>query len=123
MDGATITDPNGRVSVITGVDVEAQNGVVHVINKVILPNLTTSVENLRTMDIEIYPNPASEVLNIRSTEPFSEIRIMNLTGKMVMQRNINSTNERIDISGFVPGIYFVNVRNEQEDSTSKIIVR
>jgi hypothetical protein len=35
--GPKITDPNGRVSNITGVDNEAQNGVVHVIDKVILP--------------------------------------------------------------------------------------
>uniref|UniRef100_UPI001430AE41 fasciclin domain-containing protein n=1 Tax=Maribellus sediminis TaxID=2696285 RepID=UPI001430AE41 len=37
--GASISDPNGRMSNITAVDVEAQNGVVHVIDTVILPDL------------------------------------------------------------------------------------
>ena len=36
---ATLTDPNGRVSNIIVVDVQASNGVVHVINKVLLPQL------------------------------------------------------------------------------------
>lgn len=36
---ATITDPNGRVSNIIVVNVQAANGVVHVINKVLLPQL------------------------------------------------------------------------------------
>ena len=35
--GASITDANGRVSNITATDVQATNGVVHVINKVLLP--------------------------------------------------------------------------------------
>jgi transforming growth factor-beta-induced protein len=37
--GAKITDANDRVANITTVDVEASNGVVHIIDKVILPPL------------------------------------------------------------------------------------
>jgi len=37
--GATLTDANGRVSNIIAVDVQAVNGVIHAIDKVILPNL------------------------------------------------------------------------------------
>jgi len=36
---ATLTDPNGRVSNIIVVDVQAANGVIHVIDKVVLPQL------------------------------------------------------------------------------------
>lgn len=36
---ATITDPNGRVSTIIVTNVQAANGVVHAINKVLLPQL------------------------------------------------------------------------------------
>lgn len=37
--GAKITDANSRVSNITAVDVQASNGVIHVIDKVLLPSL------------------------------------------------------------------------------------
>jgi uncharacterized surface protein with fasciclin (FAS1) repeats len=37
--GATLTDANNRVSKIVAVNVQAANGVIHVIDKVILPNL------------------------------------------------------------------------------------
>ena len=36
--GATLTDGNNRVSNIIAVDIQANNGVIHVIDKVILPN-------------------------------------------------------------------------------------
>lgn len=38
-DNATLTDPNGRVSNIIVVDVQASNGVVHAIDMVLLPQL------------------------------------------------------------------------------------
>ena len=37
--GAKLTDANGRISNIIAVDVQASNGVIHVIDKVVLPNL------------------------------------------------------------------------------------
>ncbi|KRO87226.1 MAG: hypothetical protein ABR90_05465 [Cryomorphaceae bacterium BACL29 MAG-121220-bin8] len=36
--GATLTDGNNRISKIVGVDIQATNGVIHLIDKVILPN-------------------------------------------------------------------------------------
>jgi uncharacterized surface protein with fasciclin (FAS1) repeats len=37
--GATLTDANDRISNIIAVDVQASNGVIHVIDKVVLPPL------------------------------------------------------------------------------------
>jgi transforming growth factor-beta-induced protein len=37
--GATLTDANGRISNIIAVNVQSSNGVIHVIDKVVLPNL------------------------------------------------------------------------------------
>ena len=36
--GATLTDGNNRVSNIIAIDIQANNGVIHIIDKVILPN-------------------------------------------------------------------------------------
>jgi len=38
-DGPTLTDSNGRISNIVVTDVQAANGVIHVIDKVVLPTL------------------------------------------------------------------------------------
>ncbi|WP_081997672.1 fasciclin domain-containing protein [Wocania ichthyoenteri] len=41
--GATLTDSNGRVSMIVVTDVQAANGVIHVIDKVVLPKLPENI--------------------------------------------------------------------------------
>ena len=53
--GATITDVNGRVSNIIVVDVQAANGVIHAIDKVILPQLPPTIVGaaLDTPDLSI----------------------------------------------------------------------
>ncbi len=53
--GATITDVNGRVSNIIVVDVQAANGVIHAIDKVILPQLPQTIVGaaLDTPDLSI----------------------------------------------------------------------
>ena len=122
--GAFITDPNDRVSNITVADIEAQNGVVHVIDKVILPDQNaTSIDEIRNADLSVYPNPADDILNIESSVQFSDIRIMNITGKTVLHRNAISNNEKIDVSSFTSGIYFVMVESDGSVNTRKIIIR
>lgn len=51
-EGATLTDANGRVSNIDVVDVQATNGVIHVIDKVVLPNLPNTLAG----KVSNYPN-------------------------------------------------------------------
>ena len=40
-DGGVLTDANGRTATIIATDIEAGNGVIHVIDRVVLPNLSS----------------------------------------------------------------------------------
>lgn len=53
--GATLTDANGRISEIIVTNVQAANGVIHVINKVVLPKLPQSIVGL-ALDTPILSN-------------------------------------------------------------------
>jgi hypothetical protein len=122
--GVSITDPNDRISYVTAADLEATNGVVHVIDKVILPDLNaTSVNDLNDADFSVYPNPADDILNISADSPIADVKMMNLTGKVVLHRSMLSSNERIDVSSYTPGIYFIVVENNGSVNTKKIIIR
>jgi transforming growth factor-beta-induced protein len=39
-DGGVLTDVNGRTATIIATDIQASNGVIHVIDRVVLPNLS-----------------------------------------------------------------------------------
>ncbi len=122
--GAKIIDPNGRISNITAADIEAQNGVVHVIDTVILPDQTaTGIEAFKENDLKLYPNPAKDYVNIDSNDFNGIIRISDSFGKIVFNSEINNTVKRIDLSEFQPGMYFIMPGDGKSFKTSKLIVQ
>jgi transforming growth factor-beta-induced protein len=123
-DGAKVIDPNGRVSNITAVDIEAQNGVVHVIDTVILMDLTpTNVKKLEEITFDFYPNPANGYITVRTDEIGSTLRIIDISGKMMRVEKVVNTSQRIDLNGLNAGVYFISVESEAKRITQKLIVR
>ena len=60
--------------------------------------------------INIYPNPASEILNVKvSNADAKQIRIFNSLGKSVYTTNVVSTNNQILVSKLTTGAYFVEI--------------
>lgn len=79
-------------------------------------------------EISIYPNPATEVLNIESNMSLakSKILVTNLLGKEILIINyklLNLNSLQINTSNLSKGIYLVNVVNENNTtSTHKIVI-
>ncbi|MFW6259939.1 MAG: fasciclin domain-containing protein, partial [Tangfeifania sp.] len=122
--GATITDPNGRVSNITAVDIEAQNGVVHVIDTVILPEQApTNIEDFGEMTMRFYPNPAVDKITVESDEIGGTLRLVDISGKLLLEKQIRQYSELVGLNDVKPGVYFLSLQNGSKVVTKKLIVR
>lgn len=80
--------------------------------------------------LEIYPNPAESSLTISYKSSGSaplKIRVYDENGKTVYTQEINEpggqVNQAISLSGYGPGIYFVNLEQGSQHETKKIIVK
>ena len=97
-------------------DLLAQNGVVHVIDAVIFgPDNVTENTILST---SVYPNPASEVLNITLSNASSKtiFEIVDLSGAIAQRGTLNTLTNSVDIKGLSAGAYALRVIDG--DSTS-----
>lgn len=74
--------------------------------------ISTGVNDVARMtDINLAPNPASDQLRIGSIVPVLTMRCSDVMGRTVsMERNNNT----VDVSALKPGVYFLEVRTEQE---------
>jgi hypothetical protein len=71
--------------------------------------------------IDLYPNPAEEVINISSDEKFNKINIYNDCGALALQ-SFPSTNEfNIDISDLLPGIYIIKAFSEKGETIKNFL--
>jgi hypothetical protein len=73
--------------------------------------------------IKIFPNPVSDQLKIESDlYLIKEIKIVDLPGKTVYQSKVNNKQSIIDINDLTPGIYFIQIVDEQKNVVNKKIV-
>jgi len=81
-----------------------------------------------SLDITVFPNPASELLNIsfaNSDKTIATVSILNTIGQEIYRQQVmDNNNLQIDISSLSPGAYFVNIVSTAEDSwTEKVIIK
>lgn len=75
--------------------------------------------------IRVYPNPADDFINISfSSETPLNAQILDATGKIVRSVQLNNSPQRMDLTGFNSGIYFIVLQNASTNySVQKFAVR
>lgn len=80
-----------------------------------------SVEENAISEISVYPNPASSVINI-AAEGMQNITIIDMTGRVVMSKDVNSNFETIDAEGFAKANYMVRIATADGVVVKNVIV-
>lgn len=88
-------------------DVTADNGVVHVIDAVLIQE-TNSTQSFELQRMEIYPNPSADFVYLKGIESGS-YRILNAGGQLVQKGNISGA---IETKLLPTGMYFLQIENE-----------
>ncbi|MBI9038382.1 MAG: T9SS type A sorting domain-containing protein [Bacteroidales bacterium] len=60
-------------------------------------------------NINIYPNPANDIINISSNEVINKIEIINLSGQILINSVENSRNVRLNMETFSSGVYLIKI--------------
>jgi uncharacterized surface protein with fasciclin (FAS1) repeats len=91
-------------------DLEADNGVVHVIDAVLVPTATNVLETA-AIEFSVYPNPAGNgVLNVQGAwESNASIQIWNAAGQLVQAVQTTQNQHVISTEGLSSGLYSVRV--------------
>lgn len=88
-------------------------------NAVKLTDLSTGISENNETGTAIYPNPATDVLNVISENAISKVEIFNIQGQLVKATNGNVTS--ISVSDMNSGVYFVKVTTDNGTATHKFI--
>ncbi len=127
--GYTISDfNNGFIATVDGHTPYGVKPFLTIRSASILEQLTlTSVEKTKNVNslVSLYPNPASELINIR-LEPSSGAKtcsIFDITGKQQQTFKLNAwqTEKVLDISDLLPGLYTLVISDYGNIITSRFI--
>ena len=114
-------------AMVTVADIPADNGVVHVISAVLLPQSITAVQDLSKSDfnIKVFPNPVSDQLNVNIFEEGvdeANVILWDVYGKMIKQWSWTQGSYQIDVQGMPTGNYFLEFRTNKGILQQQIII-
>ena len=85
--------------------------------------ICTSTLNGNISKFSMYPNPSSDYLFLNTSVKNSIISIFSLNGNLIKSYSVSSGLNKIDISFYIPGMYFVEVINNAGREYKKLIIK
>ena len=73
--------------------------------------------------MNIYPNPAQNILHVANIAEPSVITIHNIEGKLVVQREVNTNKITFNLNNFNAGLYLLKISNSSGTQIAKFIKR
>ncbi|MDW8272773.1 MAG: T9SS type A sorting domain-containing protein [Chitinophagales bacterium] len=84
-------------------------------------NFVSQILDFRSM---IYSNPEMSSLIVDSSKIIDEIKVADVTGRIVFARNqINLPKTTIDVSGLAEATYFIHIKTDTGKTTVKSFVK
>lgn len=125
--GSVIIDLTNGVMVnssnVTTPNLTSENGVVHVIDKVLIEDNTANIESLASDLIEIYPNPSSDYVTIKGTNGyFSNVSIIDAQGRNVLNAPLNIDTTTLEIQNLDNGQYIIQFEGSNSIVTRNLMI-
>lgn len=83
--------------------------------------IQNNIEDSKTNNLHLFPNPVTESLNISSKEIIDKIVIYDLNLREIKQFQLSTNQGKLDLSQFKSGIYIIELFGTQSNYVRKII--
>ena len=84
--------------------------------------IPVGIEDTKESNFRIYPNPASQLINIESGIEITGIKILNNSGQILLEEKLNVFNYQVDVSRFEKGIYYIGIKTKDIEAYKKITI-
>ena len=82
---------------------------------------TLAVDTFFDADLNLFPNPVKDILNLSCGSIISNVSVYNLLGQEVMTKEANGNYFQIDLSDLSAGAYLVRITSNNQQKNIKII--
>lgn len=92
------------------------------IDDILLTQETLATADFKSSQFSVYPNPATNVINVNGKSPITAITMTDINGRTVSQNVYDAvTNAEINISNLSSGVYMMNITSSEGIATKKIV--
>ena len=89
------------------------------------PAGTVSTNNFELAHVKVYPNPASDFLQVELPEGMENamIQIVDAAGKVILTQEAKNTENTIAVNNLKAGTYIVNIQNGSQRISRNIVIK
>ena len=80
---------------------------------IVIAQSTASINTLSDIKFNIFPNPPTDLLNI-SGDQIENVKVFDVNGRIVLSKDFNATDVKLDVSKLEKGIYSVVVNGNSK---------
>ncbi len=84
--------------------------------------LVVGIDELDATLLQIFPNPASEMVTINSAVEIASIQVMNNAGQVVVTKKVNTRSYQLNVSKLERGVYYIKLNTKEGTALRKIAV-
>lgn len=83
----------------------------------------TGIGHYSMEDLTIYPNPATDEVNISTSSQLRQVKIINNMGQLVYNSPSSDYSLKINTSNLTKGFYFIEIETENSKFIEKLVIR
>ena len=117
------SDPKTSINQVqfTGAGGTDPFGTVYIDNMYFYKSGTAGVGTNELFNVSVFPNPASNTVNLRADETITRADVYNILGKKVRSFNVNATSTSFNISDLNAGIYLLKYEINNKVGTTRFV--
>lgn len=84
-------------------------------------NTTSAIENVFVKNLEVYPNPTTDVFQISNSGNIQSISIFDFSGKLMFKQTANANVVSVSLSNLASGIYLLQAETNEGIAVKRLI--
>lgn len=100
------------------------DGAAFSVDDILITN-TVGINNYeKTESVKVYPNPASDVVNIQAgnNQNIQTMKVLNIAGQVIQEVVVNNNVAQVNVNSFDAGVYFIQLTTDNGIVNKKITV-
>lgn len=91
-------------------------------NEVVVELVATGIEDPLSENTLIYPNPATDVVNIKTTSRIMRIEVYNYAGSKMFEKYVDNTSYKLNTSQLNTGVYIFRIFSNDGSVVKQVII-
>ncbi len=86
-------------------------------------DIISGIDEYQTSSINVYPNPATYIVNVKSDMQINSVKVYNYLGQIIVNETVNTTLYQLNTSQYQSGVYFFQIETNEGIITKRIIIK